>query len=162
MVAVVTTDLIAEHVDFVGLIAEAAEERPPQLRHLIVLGESSPAGFLDRAPSTPPGEACPSREVHRARRRVRIRDEAMMMYTSGTTRARRAACSRHEALVRSGVAAASAGSSRTTTRFWNPLPMFHMGRSFPLLAHMHVGALTIVTQHALRRRRGAADDRGGA
>ena len=32
-------------------------------------------------------------------------------------------------------------------RFWNPLPMFHMGQVFPLLAHMHVGATVVTSTH---------------
>ena len=101
----------------------------------------------------------PVADVHRARRRVRLRDEAMLMYTSGTTTNPKGCVLTHEALVRTGVAAAERWELVHGERFWNPLPMFHMGQVFPLLAHMHVGA-TLVTQHAFRRSRGAAPDRG--
>ena len=49
LVAVVTSDLIVEHVDFAALLAAAVQERPPALRELILLGTSSPSGFVDRA-----------------------------------------------------------------------------------------------------------------
>ena len=144
MVAIVTNDVIAEHVDLVGLIAEATEEPPPRLRHRIVLGESPPSGFLDRASFTAAGHGVPVADVHAARRRVRLRDEAMLMYTSGTTTSPKGCVLAHEALVRTGFAASERWELVHDERFWNPLPMFHMGQVFPLLAHMHVGG-TLVT-----------------
>jgi acyl-CoA synthetase (AMP-forming)/AMP-acid ligase II len=144
MVAIATNDLIAEHVDLIGLIAEATEEPLLQLRHRIALGESSPAGFLDRAAFVAAADGVPVSDVHAARRRVRLRDEAMLMYTSGTTTSPKGCVLTHEALVRTGVAAAERWELVHEERFWNPLPMFHMGQVFPLLAHMHVGA-TLVT-----------------
>ena len=109
-----------------------------------MLGESSPAGFLDRRAFLAAGAGVPVAEVHRARRRVRLRDEAMLMYTSGTTTNPKGCVLTHEALVRTGVGAAERWELVHDERFWNPLPMFHMGQVFPLLAHMHVGA-TLVT-----------------
>jgi acyl-CoA synthetase (AMP-forming)/AMP-acid ligase II len=144
MVAIATNDLIAEHVDLIGLIAEATEEPLLELRHRIALGESSPAGFFDRAAFVAAADGVSVVDVHAARRRVRLRDEAMLMYTSGTTTSPKGCVLTHEALVRTGVAAAERWELVHEERFWNPLPMFHMGQVFPLLAHMHVGA-TLVT-----------------
>ena len=89
----------------------------------------------------------PVAEVHAARRRVRLRDEAMLMYTSGTTTNPKGCVLTHEALVRTGVAAAERWELVHDERFWNPLPMFHMGQVFPLLAHMHVGATLVTSSH---------------
>jgi fatty-acyl-CoA synthase len=139
MVAIATNDLIAEHVDLVGLIAEATEEPPPKLRHRIV-----PDGFLDRIAFVAAADGVALDRVHEARRRVRLRDEAMLMYTSGTTTSPKGCVLTHEALVRTGFAAAERWELAHDERFWNPLPMFHMGQVFPLLAHMQVGA-TLVT-----------------
>ena len=147
MAAIATNDLIADHVDLAALIAEAAAERPSGLRHLIALGESSPAGFLDRRAFVTAGDGVPVAEVHRTRRRVRLRDEAMLMYTSGTTTNPKGCVLTHEALVRTGVAAAERWELVHGERFWNPLPMFHMGQVFPLLAHMHVGATLVTSTH---------------
>jgi fatty-acyl-CoA synthase len=147
MVALATNDLIADHVDLAGLIAEAAAERPPSLRHLIMLGESSPAGFVDRAAFLAAGDGVPVAEVRRARSRVRLRDEAMLMYTSGTTTNPKGCVLTHEALVRTGAAAAERWELVHDERFWNPLPMFHMGGVFPLLAHMHIGATVVTLTH---------------
>src|SRR6185437_14517819 len=83
--AVVTTDLIGEYVDFVELLEASTRDRPPSLRHLVLLGESSPEGFVDRAAFDTAAASVPPEHVHLLRQRVKIRSEAMMMYTSGTT-----------------------------------------------------------------------------
>jgi fatty-acyl-CoA synthase len=147
MVAIATNDLIADHVDLASLLSEAAAGRPPTLRHMITLGESSPVGFVDRATFVAAGGGVPVSAVHRARRRVRLRDEAMLMYTSGTTTNPKGCVLTHEALVRTGAAAAERWELAHDERFWNPLPMFHMGQVFPLLAHMSVGATLVTCTH---------------
>ena len=162
MVAIVTNDLIDGARRPRSAHRRRGAERPPCLRHLIALGATArPPGSSAATRSSRPDDDVPVAEVHEARRRVRLRDEAMMMYTSGTTTNPKGCVLTHEALVRTGVAAAERWQLVHDERFWNPLPMFHMGQVFPLLAHMHVGA-TLVTSHAVRRRRGAAADRGGA
>lgn len=147
MVAVATSDLIAEHVDLAALLAEASADRPSRLEHLIMLGDSSPDGFVDRAAYVGAGEGMPVTDVHRARNRVRLRDEAMMMYTSGTTADPKGCVMTHEALVRTGMAAGERWGLTHDDRFWNALPMFHMSQVFPLLAHMHVGATVVTRMH---------------
>ena len=147
MVAVATNDLISEHVDLAALLAEAAADRPSRLEYLLMLGGSSTGGFVDRVAFARAGEGVPVTEVHRARNRVRLRDEAMMMYTSGTTADPKGCVITHEALVRTGMAAGERWGLTYDERFWNPLPMFHMSQIFPLLAHMHVGATVVTCTH---------------
>jgi acyl-CoA synthetase (AMP-forming)/AMP-acid ligase II len=143
--AIVTTDLISEYVPLPELVAEALESRPPALRHAIMLGDGpAPAGFVDAAAFAAAAEGVDVAEVHVRRRRVRLRDEAMMMYTSGTTAHPKGCVLTHEALVRTGMAAAERWETVHEDRFWDPLPMFHMSQVFPQLAHMHAGA-TIYT-----------------
>ena len=49
-VAVITTDVVSEYVDFVPLLRDATTNHDvPLLRQLILLGSSSPDGFIDRA-----------------------------------------------------------------------------------------------------------------
>jgi fatty-acyl-CoA synthase len=145
MAAIATTDLIVEHVDLAAIVAEAAERRPPRLRHLLLLGGSVREGFLDAAAFAAAGEDVAAADVTRLREGVRLRDEAMMMYTSGTTSKPKGCVQTHEALVRTGIEAARRWRLTHDERFWNPLPMFHMGGVFPLLAHAYVGA-TVMTQ----------------
>jgi acyl-CoA synthetase (AMP-forming)/AMP-acid ligase II len=147
LAAVVTTDLAGDYVDFPALIEESLTDRPEGLAHLILLGASSRPGFVDRADFGAAAELVPSEDVHHARQRVPIRSEAMMMYTSGTTSQPKGCVISHEALVRVGIEQAIRWQLKPTERFWNPLPMFHMGGISPLLAHMVVGGLTITQTH---------------
>jgi acyl-CoA synthetase (AMP-forming)/AMP-acid ligase II len=144
LVAIATSDLISEYVPLPELVAEAIEPRPPSLRHAIVLGETAPPGFLGRAEFEAAAEGVDVEQVHVLRRRVRLRDEAMMMYTSGTTAHPKGCVLTHEALVRTGMAAGERWETVHEDRFWNALPMFHMSQVFPQIAHMHEGA-TIYT-----------------
>lgn len=61
LAAVVTSDLIVEHVDFAALLAAAVRERPPALRELILLGASSPPDSSTGPPSRTPPTAFPPR-----------------------------------------------------------------------------------------------------
>ena len=91
--------------------------------------------------------------------RVRIRDIALLMYTSGTTATRKVAFSPTKLL-------SDKDTPLRDTRFllteddamWNPLPMFHCGGIVPLLGVISVGA-TFCHAGALRARQGAENDR---
>jgi fatty-acyl-CoA synthase len=146
MTVVATNDLIDHHVDLAGILAEATADHPAGLR-LVALGARTPDGFLGRADLDARATDVPAAAVHAARDRVRLRHEAMMMYTSGTTANPKGCVLTHEALVRTGMAAAERWELTSDERFWNPLPMFHMGGVFPLLAHLHVGATTVTLTH---------------
>jgi acyl-CoA synthetase (AMP-forming)/AMP-acid ligase II len=145
--AIVTTDIVSEYVDLPGLVTEAAVGAPPSLRHLVVLGGQAPVpeGWLGPEAFLAAGDGVAAADVHADRRRVRLRDEAALMYTSGTTANPKGCLLTHEALVRTGQAAAERWELTHDERFWNPLPMFHMGGLFPLLAHFWVGA-TVFTE----------------
>lgn len=154
LVALVTTDVIDEFVDFVGLLnqalpslAEAGDPHAlrlteaPMLRSIVSLGEKSPHGMLDRAAFRALGEGVDVDEVNRRRSRVAVRDVAIMMYTSGTTANPKGCPLTHEAVVRPAL---EAGRTRfelqATDRVWDPLPMFHMSFVLPFLACMDAGA----------------------
>ena len=66
---------------------EATAPRPPLLRHLILLATSSPDGYLNRAAFAAAGGGMDAADVERLRESVRVRDVAILMYTSGTTAA---------------------------------------------------------------------------
>src|SRR5262249_55715799 len=78
--AVATNDLIDHHVDLAGILADAVVERPPRLRHLIALGGRTPDGFVGRAAFDRAAADTPPGKVDEARDRVRLRDEAMLLY----------------------------------------------------------------------------------
>ena len=118
----VTSDIIDQHTDYVEILhgcipglADAPDahdlrlDSVPELRSVVLLGSSSPAGMIDRAGFEAAAGGVGLDAVHLLRSRVALRDIAMMMYTSGTTAEPKGCPMTHEQLVRtSSVADASA------------------------------------------------------
>ena len=153
LATVVTTDQIAEHVNFVERLTQALPELAdatnplrldlpgfPRLRNLVVLGGSSPAGFLSQARFEALAAESSEDRVHETRLRVRLRDIAIMLYTSGTTASPKGCLLSHEAMVRNSIAL---GRHRYALKhedvFWSPLPIFHIAAILPLCAIFDVG-----------------------
>jgi fatty-acyl-CoA synthase len=112
----------------------------PELRQIVDIAGSSP-GAMTLAQFETAAERRTVEEVRRLQQRVRIRDVAMLMYTSGTTSRPKGCLLSHEALVRQ---AATVAKSRfllaEEDRFWDPLPLFHCGGLVPMLGCFSVGA----------------------
>jgi acyl-CoA synthetase (AMP-forming)/AMP-acid ligase II len=148
LVSLLTTDLISEFAPFVKLLDEAfAGGRPPLLRTLVMLGASSPPGFINRRTFEISAEDVPAGEVKRLRESVRIRDVALMMFTSGTTANPKGCPLTHEALIRTAIAVADRFRLSDDDRFWDPLPMFHMGAILPLAAVFYAGGSFLSMTH---------------
>src|SRR3546814_15426643 len=94
---IVTNDEIAEHVNFVERLTEAfpalagttSSTTPnlpeaPKLRSLILLGGKAAPGFVNQASFDAGALTIGEDVIHRARVGVRVRDTAMILYTSGT------------------------------------------------------------------------------
>jgi acyl-CoA synthetase (AMP-forming)/AMP-acid ligase II len=87
----------------------------------------------------------PERQVHESRLRVRVRDVALMLYTSGTTANPKGCLITHEAQVRNSIALGRHRYRLThADSLWSPLPMFHIAAVLPMLAIFDVGG-TFVT-----------------
>lgn len=154
LVCVLTTDQIAEQVNFVermtrGLPAIADIKDPanisiadaPTLRSLVLLGNSSAKGFMPQAEFDGLAESVDEDRVHERRLLVRVRDPGLMLYTSGTTANPKGAVISHEAMVRNSIALGRHRYQLTTTdRFWSPLPMFHIAAILPIVSSIDVGA----------------------
>jgi fatty-acyl-CoA synthase len=114
----------------------------PALRHLVDLGSDSSAdGFVGRAEFLHAGEAVDQSEVRALQQRVRIRDVAMLMYTSGTTSRPKGCMLTHESVVRHGINVQRSKFHATEDdRFWDPLPLFHIGGIVPMLGCLGIGA----------------------
>jgi fatty-acyl-CoA synthase len=150
---VLTHDVIADQVDFVHLLAEAlpgledaddpralAIEGAPDLGACVMLGASSPAGFLDRAAFEALASAVPEEEIDEVAASVFIRDVAIMMYTSGTTAQPKGCPLTHESIVRVADAMNQRFSLTSEDVWWDPLPMFHLSSILPLTSGLLVGA----------------------
>ena len=145
VVAVVTTDIVAEHVDFAALLDEASDPPPPELRLRVLLGSDPRPGYLDRAAFDAAAGHVEDAEVDRARRIVRMRQELLMMYTSGTTAAPKGCPFTHEALARAAFAIVDRFELTEEDRFWDPLPLYHLAGLLLLLSNWMAGA-TFVSQ----------------
>jgi fatty-acyl-CoA synthase len=81
------------------------------------------------------------RDLDEHKVRVRVRDTAVLMYTSGTSAQPKGCLLTHEALVRHGANVARSRFFLTPEdSFWDPLPLFHCGGIVPMLGCFSVGA----------------------
>lgn len=161
LVAVFTTDRIAEQVNFVERLHRAlpqlsAAKDPrrlalsgaPRLRNLVLLGDARPQGFLGQSEFETLAEESSEDRVHESRLRVRLRDIALMLYTSGTTSNPKGCLITHEAMVRNSIAL---GRHRYALEhedvFWSPLPIFHIAAILPLCAIFDVGGVYATMTH---------------
>jgi fatty-acyl-CoA synthase/long-chain acyl-CoA synthetase len=157
----VTTDAIAEHVSFVERLNSALPElkgqtdarqlriaRVPRLRNIVLMGRSRPAGFVPQREFDTAARTVPESDVHAARLGVRVRDVALMLYTSGTTANPKGCLITHEAQVRNSIALGRHRYRLTHgDRFWSPLPMFHIAAVLPMLAIFDVGGTYLTMDH---------------
>jgi fatty-acyl-CoA synthase/long-chain acyl-CoA synthetase len=161
LATVVTTDSVADHVDFVERLqaalpglSEAPDPRSlalpatPRLRNVVVLGRARPPGFVTQRDFEKAGRRVPELDVHRARLGVRVRDVALMLYTSGTTANPKGCLITHEAQVRNSIALGRHRYRLThRDRMWSPLPMCHIAAVLPMLAIFDVGGTYLTMGH---------------
>lgn len=153
LVTLLTTDSIAESVNFVERLEQAlpdlAQQKnarqvklaaTPKLRQVVLCGTTQRPGFLSEAEFMAGAESVTELAVHERRLRVRVRDVALMLYTSGTTANPKGCLITHEAQVRNAIALGR-HRYRLTHRdsIWSPLPMFHIAAVLPMLAIFDVG-----------------------
>jgi fatty-acyl-CoA synthase len=153
LVSVVTTEEIAEHVNFVERLTEALPgladaddplnlqlDTAPSLENVMLLGSSAPPGFVTEAAFDKRAASVPVADVQTTRMRARVRDPALMLYTSGTTANPKGCPMSHEAIVRNSIALGRHRYElRHEDRFWSPLPMFHIAAILPMVAIFDVG-----------------------
>lgn len=145
---IVTTDVIADYAPFVDLLARSFEDsRPETLEQLVMLGESEPEGYVSRADWLALAEGHAHVDVDALRRSVRLRDVAVVMYTSGTTSHPRGCPLTHEALARTALCVAERFDLSEEERFWDPLPLFHMAGLLPTVANLVRGGATLSMLH---------------
>ena len=153
LVTLLTTDAVAEQVNFVERVGQAlpdlatqADPRAvsvaaaPRLRNVVLFGGSSRPGFVSEAEFDAVADGVPELSVHETRLRVRLRDVALMLYTSGTTANPKGCLITHEAQVRNSIALGRHRYRLTRDdSLWSPLPMFHIAAVLPMLAIFDVG-----------------------
>ncbi len=161
LVTLLTTDTVAEQVNFVERLEQALPDLPaqqdvrslslsaaPKLRNVVLLGARTRPGFIGEAEFMAAGETIPESRVHETRLRVRVRDVALMLYTSGTTANPKGCLITHEAQVRNSIALGRHRYRLThRDRLWSPLPMFHIAAVLPMIAIFDVGGTYLTMDH---------------
>jgi fatty-acyl-CoA synthase len=105
----------------------------PSLRQVVDIEADRP-GFLSRSDLEAAGAGVAPEEVALRQMRVRVRDVAMLMYTSGTSARPKGCLLTHESVVRhSANVARERFLLSDADSFWDPLPLFHIGGIVPML-----------------------------
>jgi fatty-acyl-CoA synthase/long-chain acyl-CoA synthetase len=149
LITILTTDAVAESVDFVERSAALPGPPAPAAAPVTAGRDAAPAqhhprqvatAVSDRTRIIAAGESRSVMQVHETRLRVRVRDRALMLYTSGTTANPKGCLLTHEAMVRNSIALGRHRYLLTREdRMWSPLPMFHIAAVLPMLAIFDVG-----------------------
>lgn len=139
--------------DLVGLIEETFPGIPnckpgelevidaPELTALVVLSAEGAPGWLDRTEFDLRRSHVDDATVEARQAAVRVRDTAVIMYTSGTTAAPKGAMLSHEAFCRFSEAC-WVGRMQVTSdaRVWTALPLFHIGGVGFAIATLYTGS----------------------
>ncbi|GAC1576460.1 MAG: class I adenylate-forming enzyme family protein [Sphingomicrobium sp.] len=151
-VALITSSHPDDPVDFVAILAEAlpASEpaRAPELRHrLLIRGEGS-GDFTGAADFLSLSEQVSEDDLDERRRRIRVRDPALIIYTSGTTANPKGCVLSHEAATRGPV-------ERSRYRLgvgdhdvsWGAGPLFHIGSLAPFIGSIGAAGTYLTDTH---------------
>jgi acyl-CoA synthetase (AMP-forming)/AMP-acid ligase II len=161
LAVVLTTDSIADRTDFRAILSDslpslsgstpgAPLELPEaeHLRHIVMLRGEASRGFLGQDDLAVAAATIDLETVHQLRSRVRVRDVAMVLYTSGTTAHPKGCMITHEAITRGSVGRAAENvpfdEPSEERALWCPGPLFHIASMQAFLASIAMGA-TFVT-----------------
>jgi fatty-acyl-CoA synthase len=165
---IITNDITEQHTNYIELLRRAIPElvhdknqqpepretafvpfeSAPQLRVAISLGSSSEQGFLGREAFYELGDSCAPEEVEQRRGKIHVEDEALMIYTSGTTAMPKGCPLNHIVLQHAGVVGGvECMGLQPGDVMWGPLPMFHTAFIQPLTGILHVGGTYLSMTH---------------
>jgi acyl-CoA synthetase (AMP-forming)/AMP-acid ligase II len=106
----------------------------PKLRHIVLLEGGATGGLTGREAFSQAAASVSIEQVDQARQRTRIRDTAVIIYTSGTTANPKGCMLTHEALTRGPVERADRRfRSKDQDVTWGGGPLFHIGSFAPFL-----------------------------
>ena len=161
LAAIVTNSEADEFVDFVARLGEALPNlgtaqdplalklpEAPRLRTLILQGGKQALGFVDQAGFNAAADRIDDETVHRARTGVRLRDTAMILYTSGTSANPKGCLLSHEAICREASnLARNRWAFGPDERAWSPMPLFHIAAMLAMVGAVEVGGTFIGQPH---------------
>lgn len=134
-----TSSNTSEFVDYSSLIKNtftalfdqtcqsAGTEEKTKLAHVVCISGDAPCGFITRNDFEKMGEDLSEAEFLQRRAGIRVRDTAVLMFTSGTTAQPKAAMLSHEALFRGATSFADTRFYLTPgDNVWTALPLYHI------------------------------------
>jgi acyl-CoA synthetase (AMP-forming)/AMP-acid ligase II len=146
VVAIITSRHADDPADFGHLLKEALDHDPaPYLRHRLFVRGLGTDTFLGANEFLGAALQVSASLAEEARRRVRVRQPALIVYTSGTTANPKGCVLSHEAATRGPVERARyrLSSSRPDVT-WGAGPLFHIGTLAPFIGSLGVAG-TFVT-----------------
>ncbi len=144
-VALITSDHPDDPVDFVEIVKEAVPgfrsktHGASNLRHLILVRGSDRGLFMGSSGFSALADQTTGEELEERRRRVRVRDPGLIIYTSGTTANPKGCVLSHEAVTRGAIERSryrlNVGDHNVT---WGAGPLFHIGSLAPFIGSIGV------------------------
>ena len=150
---IVTSDRIDHYLELLTLLEAALPDlaaagdplnlRPegaPCLRSVAVLGAGDRPWVVSEATLREVADGVASGTLAQRRAGVRVADEAILLYTSGTTSLPRGCPLTHEGLGRTWRSLGEILDVRPGDRFWSPCPLFHLASIGPMVTCVGLGA----------------------
>ena len=144
-VALITSDHPDDPVDFIATVKEAFPiltgdgGGAPNLRHLLLIRGGDRDEFTGAEGFLSQGDSISEDVLDERRRRIRVRDPALIIYTSGTTANPKGCVLSHEAATRGAIERSryrlSVGDHNVT---WGAGPLFHIGSLAPFIGSIGV------------------------
>ena len=157
----VTTDKVAEAVDFIGRLNEAFPDiagnsdpaalsvsKAPKLNSVIVTGAGDYAGYLSESRLSALAAQINDDTLDARIADVGADDLGLILYTSGTTSNPKGCMIPHSAIVYNSRALGRYRYEMTQDdRFWSPLPIFHIAGILPMVAVFDVRGAYLTIPH---------------
>lgn len=160
MKVLLSSDIVAEHVDFSERLNEALPdlssasskqalslESAPNLKHIVMLGNSQITGMLDEQAFIDAGTQLTDEQLDKRINGVKDDFPAMMLYTSGTTAMPKGCPINHKQIVSISLNIAERFGIQAGDKIWNALPMFHASSLLPMLATFSESSTFISLTH---------------
>lgn len=155
-----TTDLIADHVDYVPLLQDtltglADQQDPtalvladaPKLKALVLMGRRDQPLFLSEDDLIALGAEVTDAQVDLARSQRAHDQTSTIIYTSGTTSTPKGCELTHAGLQASWATFSNTVGLRSDETVWTPMPFYHTGGIGPMITIMASGAALMSQPH---------------